>query len=228
MMKVPVLLLDDDLEWLHIIRRRLPQEAYAIDIANFIEQALELIKVVRYPVVVTDLKLQNGDEGGFELLSDENRLLSPFTKLIVISSFGDEQTSQKAEELGVVSYLPKSYEIQFIEQLNSRINLAIQEWTIYIEEMKNVGVISNGAEVEIFEKIRSSGRELPALHEKIKKGFSLTELGELCFSLGIDNDEIPGVTKSEKSMKLLEYLSRRGRVVELIELCQKQRPHLDW
>ena len=66
------------------------------------------------------------------------------------------------------------------------------------------------------------------LLDMLKTNFDDAELREICFNLNIDYEELPGQAKGAKARELITHLERRGRLVELANLCQKERPHLDW
>jgi hypothetical protein len=58
--------------------------------------------------------------------------------------------------------------------------------------------------------------------------FNADELVELCFTLGLDYENLSGEAKAEKVMELIKYCERRGRTDDLINTIQRARPHIDW
>jgi hypothetical protein len=66
------------------------------------------------------------------------------------------------------------------------------------------------------------------LRRKIANHFDLGELKVLCFDARVDYDELAGETLLEKVLNLINHLSRRGRLEDLIELLKEERPHVDW
>jgi CheY-like chemotaxis protein len=66
------------------------------------------------------------------------------------------------------------------------------------------------------------------LHDILCARFSEEELRTLCFYLRIDYDSLPGQGKESKARELIEFLERRGRIDELIQAGQKQRPDIPW
>lgn len=70
--------------------------------------------------------------------------------------------------------------------------------------------------------------DLPQLRDQIIRSFDLDELKDLCFRLNIQYDDIPGNKLSAKARELIEFCVRHGRLSQLIETCQKLRPHVDW
>ncbi len=70
--------------------------------------------------------------------------------------------------------------------------------------------------------------QLVQLKEKINTHFDAAEFKELVFDLGIDFDNIPGNSKKERILELVNRLEDNGRLPQLITLCQKHVPHVVW
>lgn len=64
------------------------------------------------------------------------------------------------------------------------------------------------------------------LRDALAARFSLSEIETLCFDLGIDDEDVPGTTKSEKARELVRYMERRGRLSDLIAAIRKARPNV--
>jgi len=79
-----------------------------------------------------------------------------------------------------------------------------------------------------------STQEAPAkvepakLRKNLVKYFSDSELRDLCFDLGVNYDDLPGLGKGDKARELIAYLERRGRIFELVEACRQRRPNESW
>lgn len=58
--------------------------------------------------------------------------------------------------------------------------------------------------------------------------FNTDELVELCFTLGIDYENLSGEAKAEKVIELILYSERHGRTDDLITTIQRARPNIDW
>ena len=54
------------------------------------------------------------------------------------------------------------------------------------------------------------------------------ELRVLCTDLGIEYEDLKGDTRQVRVIELIGYLQRRGRIQDLIAVCSKQRPHVNW
>jgi tetratricopeptide (TPR) repeat protein len=69
---------------------------------------------------------------------------------------------------------------------------------------------------------------LVTLHQNLVAHFSDDELRTLCFDLQVEYDDLPSQGRASRARDLIAFLVRRDRVTELIELCAKQRPNVDW
>ncbi|MCP4357385.1 MAG: hypothetical protein GY796_05130 [Chloroflexi bacterium] len=54
--------------------------------------------------------------------------------------------------------------------------------------------------------------------------YDVEELKTLCFRLGLAADELPGEGRSTTARELIQYMERRGRLMELVELARGIRP----
>ncbi len=68
------------------------------------------------------------------------------------------------------------------------------------------------------------------LLELITKHFSEEELKTVCFSMSfvVDYESLPAQGKINKARELIEYCERRGRLSELVKICQELRPKAKW
>jgi hypothetical protein len=69
---------------------------------------------------------------------------------------------------------------------------------------------------------------LAKLHQLISQTFDKDDLHTLCFTLGLDYEELPGERKSTKVRELLQAVVKTGRLPELLNVVQQRRPHLAW
>jgi len=66
------------------------------------------------------------------------------------------------------------------------------------------------------------------LRENLSTYFEVGDLESLCFDLGVDYEGVPGESKAAKIVGIIEYFSRAGRSVNLLERCSQMRPNVDW
>lgn len=65
-----------------------------------------------------------------------------------------------------------------------------------------------------------------ALRRVLDDHYNIEELKDLCLTLGIDYEDIPGDTQSAKARELVLYMQRRDRLAELVEQVMRERPTL--
>ncbi len=73
-----------------------------------------------------------------------------------------------------------------------------------------------------------SAKYLATLHKQVDKYFSLAEVRNLCFEMGVDYENIPGNMKSAFIRNLIVSLARKGQLQEMVDLVRIQRPHVPW
>jgi outer membrane protein assembly factor BamB len=66
------------------------------------------------------------------------------------------------------------------------------------------------------------------LYTLLTNYFDEEELRTLCFNLNVNYDDLAATGRAGKARELVIYLERRGRLSELILLCQQERPYLPW
>jgi formylglycine-generating enzyme required for sulfatase activity len=66
------------------------------------------------------------------------------------------------------------------------------------------------------------------LRRNLVEHFNDSELRTLCFDLDVNYDALAGLGTVDKARELIAYLERRGRISELVETCQRLRPHVTW
>lgn len=63
------------------------------------------------------------------------------------------------------------------------------------------------------------------LYSVLDRAFSLAEIQELCYELGIDFENLPGQTKQIIARQLISYCRRRNRVANLVDRVLILRPN---
>ncbi len=72
----------------------------------------------------------------------------------------------------------------------------------------------------------TSNMEIKDLSNALNDNFDLKELKEICFTLGIDYDNLSGENKSIKVIEIIGYLKRRSELDKLILLIRQLRPNI--
>jgi two-component system nitrogen regulation response regulator NtrX len=113
-----VLLVEDEIPTLENLKLLLELEGFAVDTASDLKTALQKVKKHRYPLIVLDLKLPDGN--GIEILDyiDPKR-----SKVIVLTAHGSVETAVKALKIGAYDFLQKP--ISF-KELKKVLNKALE------------------------------------------------------------------------------------------------------
>jgi hypothetical protein len=70
--------------------------------------------------------------------------------------------------------------------------------------------------------------QLAGLVGLIKEHFSLDEIDELAYGLGIEPEDLPGETRSKRARELVEFARRQGALPELVGACMVRRQQIIW
>lgn len=117
-----ILIVDDEEPNRDILSRRLTKEGYTVAVAEGGKQALEMLRVERYDLVLLDIMMPGVD--GYQVLKGikSERLLHDIP-VIMVTALNDEPTLKRCLELGAADYVGKPFELTY---LKSRIWRAIQ------------------------------------------------------------------------------------------------------
>ena len=66
------------------------------------------------------------------------------------------------------------------------------------------------------------------LRDEIATCFNEEEIVGLCFDLDIEYEDLPGTTRINKIMGLIDYCRRHGLSGKLVQHCEKLRPNGNW
>ncbi len=69
---------------------------------------------------------------------------------------------------------------------------------------------------------------LQNLAHQIESSFTIAEIQNICFDLGIEYENIEGNTKSNKARSLVKHCKRTGQLAQLVEQCKQLRPSIRW
>lgn len=108
MERIRLLLVDDESEWLKAMTRFLNKEPdlHIAGLALNQEEALALVKMMRFDVVIMDLNLTENKFDGLAVAIEICRIQT--TKVIVLTSFNEEDLIKRAFYAGAVNYISKT------------------------------------------------------------------------------------------------------------------------
>ena len=103
-MSEKILVVDDDPNFSRLLETILRGEGYSVEIAGSVQQATVCGSRSQYHLVISDLRLPDGD--GLKVLGWFHEQ-SPETPVIMITAFGTVPNAVEAMKLGAVDYLGK-------------------------------------------------------------------------------------------------------------------------
>lgn len=101
---INILAVDDDREFLTLLHDVLKEEGYEISIAESMTDAIEKIKDTLFDLIITDKNMP--EPKGADLIN-EIKLISPASKIIVLTGFGDIESYLELMNMGIYDYLNK-------------------------------------------------------------------------------------------------------------------------
>lgn len=120
-----ILFVDDNVEYLEVLREYFESEGMVIHTAENGAQALDLLKIAQFDLICSDVDMPV--MSGIELAKkiQENKITTPF----VFFTGGNRMTQQKAEELGAAALFqkPQSLEtiLNFFKQMRESLQISL-------------------------------------------------------------------------------------------------------
>ena len=103
-----ILVIDDDERYRQTLETILTRSGYQVTGAADAPQALELVKSNAFDIILSDVRLPGGEDGR-DLLQKIRAVQNQDVKMILMTGFSEHHEPEKAQELGVVSYLIKPF-----------------------------------------------------------------------------------------------------------------------
>ena len=115
-MKIRVLIVDDEKEFVELVSERLTMRDYDVTAAFSGEEALQTVKKYNFDIVVLDVLMPGID--GIETLREIKRI-KPLTEVILLTGHAAVNTAIEGMKLGAYDYLTKPCEISdLVTKLN--------------------------------------------------------------------------------------------------------------
>ncbi len=110
-MNKKLLIVDDDLPFRERLARSMEKKGFeVIALPNF-RDSLEKVKEMQFDYAIVDMRLEDGS--GLELVK-EIKKISPETRSLLLTGYGNIATAVAAIKSGAIDYLPKPAEIDQI------------------------------------------------------------------------------------------------------------------
>ncbi len=113
-MKIKILVVDDELSMREFLSILLEREGYDVSVAGSAEEALRLIELSLFDLVLSDVQMPG--LSGIELLS-RIKQISPETGVLMVTAFSAAEQAVEAMKLGAYDYIAKPFKIEEIKQL---------------------------------------------------------------------------------------------------------------
>jgi len=104
-----ILLVDDEVAFTNSLSRLLLIRGYEVKAVNDGKEALRVLGEAPFDAVVLDLKMPGMD--GITTL-EEIQQLGLFTRTIILTGHGTEETAEKAREMGAHDFLHKPFDLK--------------------------------------------------------------------------------------------------------------------
>src|SRR5690242_2426787 len=104
-----ILVVEDDAAMRDLLTEELSDAGYSVEAAASAAVGLEIARVDRFDLVVTDLRMPEMD--GFDLIRGVMALPEP-PHVVMITAFGSIETAIRAVKLGAYDYITKPFEIE--------------------------------------------------------------------------------------------------------------------
>ena len=121
-----LLIVDDDLSILRVLKMRLESEGYQVEVASEIEAAKYLAAINEYELAILDLKLPDGN--GIDLMKSIHEV-DPGLPVIILTAYGTIESAVEAMKAGAYIYLKKPFDYrELLFQVKNGIEMANLRW----------------------------------------------------------------------------------------------------
>jgi len=229
-----VLIVDDDEEFAEtILGFELEEMGCAVQIASDLQSARKELKEHAFSLVTVDMCLEEESEETLEgefLLEYIRERFGHIPCLIISGSPCPPDLifsmSRRYPMIPDGGYLNKrGFNLRRFKDLVARILSAQEDLSTSSGALEDAGARAGGTP--------SVGRThrhklLVGLRRILAVRFDESDLGDLCFDLGVDYESLPGDGKASKVRALLRYVDHRDQIPELVRIGSALRPDISW
>src|SRR5215211_7606086 len=101
-----VLIVEDEGSIRDILVELFEVEGNSVACAEFLPDALELLRTRRFELIITDLRLGGKRDGGLQVMALAG-MLAPDATILVLTEYGDDSNRQASSRLGGTHFLEK-------------------------------------------------------------------------------------------------------------------------
>ena len=110
-MNKKLLIVDDDISFKDRLSKSMEKKGFAVDALSNPLEVIKRIKIKNFDYAIVDMRLETSS--GLELIK-EIKEISPNTKTLLLTGYGNIATAVAAIKSGAIDYLPKPAEIEQI------------------------------------------------------------------------------------------------------------------
>lgn len=129
-MSKKILIVDDDVAFGVMLKTWFQKNNWDTDLVSTMDKAFQAVNACQYELILSDLRLPDGDGIIFLTYLREKNILTPF---IIMTGYADVQTAVNAIKLGAFDYLKKPI---IPEVLQQKIELALKQETVKTKQEK--------------------------------------------------------------------------------------------
>ncbi len=231
MQNIRLLLVDDEMNFLNTIAKRMKKRGVTAELASSAEQCLSILENQPFDVVVSDVKMPGMD--GIYLLKQIKEKYSE-TEVILLTGHASTQDGVEGIKAGAFDYLTKPIELEHllgkIQQAYDKImykqekkkeaeyRAKLEQQMIVTERLASIGTLATGVAHEINNPLaiikEAAGYMGQLLNKKEAEGFTYKKQ----FELGISKVET-GVDRARRiTHKLLGFVKKNESVSSDVDL----------
>lgn len=129
-MSKKILIVDDDVAFGVMLKTWFQKNNWDAELVSTMDKAFQAVNACQYELILSDLRLPDGDGIIFLTYLREKNILTPF---IIMTGYADVQTAVNAIKLGAFDYLKKPI---IPEVLQQKIDLALKQETVKTKQEK--------------------------------------------------------------------------------------------
>ena len=180
-----ILLVEDEEHYAYVVSRYFETRngEFNITVAESIKAARDRLKESRPDLIITDLKLPDGN--GTELLYDSS--IKNEIPIVVVTGWGDEQAAVNAMKQGALDYIVKSQDT--IKEMPHIAERALREWN-HINQRRLAEEALQNANEDLEKRIHERTTELQSVNEVLKSEIIKRKRIEKKIKASLDEKEL--------------------------------------
>lgn len=223
-----VIVVDDDISILRILKQLLKEKGYDVFVASDGKEAINLISVNDFDLVITDLMMPESD--GLEVLR-KTKEKNPRTQVIMITGFATLDSAIEALKLGAFDYIRKPFKLA---ELDVTIRNAIDKIHLIKSNnmlLKHLKKSHQRLKETVKESVSVMEKDIEALDVSDSDGEMEVLRAEVLNKYGLVGNNVPFHLKNgeEEGIVMLDEMERLSQLLEKgvitkeeFELCKRK------